>query len=110
MRVWTMLLLVLSVGLAGMAGAAEVWYGELRVTALAGSSTENCDPGVSQLEGLGKCDLYFHLYESGKKVVDTISSKGKDSNSYTWSSPTGEAIGEFAPTADVQIEAKVRCP
>ena len=105
-----MIPLVLSVGLAGMAGAAEVWYGELRVTALAGSSTKICDPGVSQLEGLGKCDLYFHLYESGKKVVDTYSSRGSESNSHTWASLTGEAIGEFAPTVDVRIEAQVRCP
>ena len=102
-----MLLRVLSVSLTGMAGAAEVWYGELRVTALAGSSTENCDPN---LLGNGKCDLFFELYKSGKKVVDTFPSKVSGSNSYTWSSSTGEAIGEFAPTADVQIEAQVRSP
>ena len=102
-----MLLLVLSVSLTGMAGAAEVWYGELRVTALAGSSTENCD--LSAL-GEGKCDLFFELYESGKKVLDHYSSRGSESNSHTWASLTGEAIGEFAPTVDVRIEAQVRCP
>jgi hypothetical protein len=82
-------------------GAADVWYGQLRVTRLTGSVIDDCGGLIKN-----SCDLYIKCDIDGVEVIDTKRELGDDSKYYTWS--TGAAAGVFDADKAVQIYVKVR--